>query len=198
MGNAIKFTEQGEVVVMVRREYCVEHEVGLRFSVTDTGIGIPRHMQQSIFGLFEQADTSTTRRYGGTGLGLAICSQLVEMMHGRIGVESEEHAGSTFHFTARFGVADEGDAPQLQTLPVTIRDTRVLVVDDNATNRCLLEEILRNWGMKPEVVAEAHQALGLLHHAYQQGTPYRLVVTDGQMPDIDGFMFASRSGNPRS
>ena len=192
VGNAIKFTEKGEIVLTVRREYCAEHEVGLYFSVSDTGIGIPRHLQQSIFGLFEQADASTTRRYGGTGLGLAICSQLVELMHGRIGVESEERSGSTFHFTARFGVADEGAAARPQTIPVTIRDARVLVVDDNATNRCLLEEILRSWQMKPEAVAEAHQALGLLHHAYQQGAPYRLVVTDGQMPDVDGFMLAQQ------
>ena len=112
VGNAIKFTEHGEVVLTVRCEARTEHDVCLYFSVTDTGIGIPRHKQQVIFGLFEQADASTTRRYGGTGLGLAICSRLVEMMHGRIGVESEEGRGSTFHFTAQFGVASEGDLPR--------------------------------------------------------------------------------------
>ena len=189
VGNALKFTEQGEVVLTIRCETRTEQDVCLHFSVTDTGIGIPPHKQQVVFGLFEQADASTTRRYGGTGLGLAICSRLVGMMQGRIGVESEEGRGSTFHFTAQFGVASQSDLPRLTARPVTIHDTRVLVVDDNATNRRLLDEILRSWGVKPDLAADAHQALGLMHHAHARGEPYRLVVTDGHMPDIDGFMF---------
>jgi signal transduction histidine kinase/DNA-binding response OmpR family regulator len=192
VGNAIKFTEQGEVVLTIRCEARTQQEVCLHFSVADTGIGIPPHKQQVVFGLFEQADASTTRRYGGTGLGLAICSRLVGMMQGRIGVESEEGRGSTFHFTAQFGVASESDLPRLTARPVTIHDTRVLVVDDNATNRRLLDEILRSWGVKPDLAADAHQALGLMHHAHALGEPYRLVVTDAHMPDIDGFMFVGQ------
>ena len=192
VGNAIKFTERGEVALTVRCEACAEGEVRLRFSVADTGIGIPQDKQHIVFGLFEQADASTTRRYGGTGLGLAICSRLVGMMAGQICVESEEGRGSTFHFTARFGRAAESELPRPAARPATIRDTRILIVDDNATNRRILDEVLRSWGVKPDLAADAHQALGLLHHAHRAGEPYRLVVTDAHMPDVDGFMLAQQ------
>ncbi len=192
VGNAIKFTEHGEVVLAVRSEAVHEEEVCLHFSVSDTGIGIPKDKQEIIFGLFEQADASTTRRFGGTGLGLAICWRLVQMMQGRIGVESEEGTGSTFHFTARFTLASESDVPRRRAKPATIHHTRALIVDDNATNRRILEETLRSWGIEPEAVEGARQAMGLLHHAYHLGEPYPLVLTDAHMPDIDGFMFAEQ------
>jgi signal transduction histidine kinase/DNA-binding response OmpR family regulator len=192
VGNAIKFTEVGEVVLLVECDSRTEQDTCLRFSVRDTGIGIPQEKQQVIFGLFEQADASTTRRFGGTGLGLAICSRLVQMMQGQIHVESELGHGSTFHFTARFGVADEQEVPRRALQPVTIHDTRVLVVDDNATNRRILDEVLRSWGIQPDLVEDAHQALGLIHHALGCGEPYRLVLTDSHMPDIDGFMLAEQ------
>ena len=192
VGNAVKFTERGEVVLVVRCESCTARDVSLHFSVSDTGIGIPPDKQEVIFGLFEQADASTTRRFGGTGLGLAICSRLVQLMQGRIGVESEEGRGSTFHFTASFGLAGENDVPRRRTKPVTIHGTRVLVVDDNATNRRILEETLRSWGIQPDMVEDARQAMGLVHHARHMGDPYRLVVTDVHMPEVDGFMFAAQ------
>jgi CheY-like chemotaxis protein len=192
VGNAIKFTEHGEVVLVVRCEASTEREVCLQFSVTDSGIGIPEDKQEIIFGLFEQADASTTRRFGGTGLGLAICSRLVQMMQGRIGVESEVGRGSTFRFTVQLGLASESDVPRRKANAVTVRDTRVLVVDDNATNRRIFEEILRSWGIQPVVLEDPHQAMGILHHAHSIGEPYRLVLTDVHMPDVDGFMFAEQ------
>jgi len=192
VGNAIKFTEQGEVVLTVRPETIEEGKVCLHFSVSDTGIGIPKDKQEVIFGLFEQADASTTRRFGGTGLGLAICSRLAQMMQGQISVESEEGRGSTFHFTARLGLAAESDVPRRKAKPVLIHGTRALIVDDNATNRRILQETLRSWGIKPDAVEGPRQAMGLLHHAHQVGEPYRLVLTDVHMPDIDGFIFAGQ------
>ena len=192
VGNAIKFTERGEVVLVVRCEASTEREACLQFSVTDSGIGIPEDKREVIFGLFEQADASTTRRFGGTGLGLAICSRLVQMMQGRIGVESEVGRGSTFHFAIQLGLANESDVPRRKASAVTLRDTRVLVVDDNATNRRIFQEILRSWGIKAVVLEDPHQAMGLLHHAHSIGEPYRLVLTDVHMPDVDGFMFAEQ------
>jgi two-component system, sensor histidine kinase and response regulator len=192
VGNAIKFTECGEVVLVVRCEASTEQEVYLQFSVTDSGIGIPEDKREVIFGLFEQADASTTRRFGGTGLGLAICSRLVQMMQGRIGVESEVGRGSTFRFAIQLGLANERDVPRRKANAVTLRDTQVLVVDDNATNRRILQEILGSWGIKAVVLEDPHQAMGLLHHAHSIGEPYRLVLTDVHMPDVDGFMFAEQ------
>jgi len=190
VGNAIKFTEVGEVVLVVECQSHSKDEVVLRFAVTDTGIGIAEEKRAAIFDAFEQADGSTTRRQGGTGLGLAISSRLVQLMGGQIWVESEVGRGSTFHFTAPFGLA-RGEAAEAAPVPPTIvQDTRVLVVDDNATNRCILEEILRNWRMDPTVVPGGHDALRLLRKARESGEPYRLVLSDANMPGMDGFALA--------
>ena len=159
VGNAVKFTEAGEVVVDVQSESSSDDEAVLHFAVADTGIGIPRDKQQAIFEMFEQAETAMARRFGGTGLGLAITSRLVELMGGRIWVESEVGRGSTFHFTARFGAAREepGQGPAVRS--ALIRDTRVLVVDDNATNCRILEEILSSWKMRATTLSKGRDAL---------------------------------------
>jgi CheY-like chemotaxis protein len=196
VGNAIKFTEQGEVVVHVELEPSVSKarngEVVLHFSVRDTGIGIPPDKQQMIFEAFAQADMATTRTYGGTGLGLAISSQLVEMMGGRIWVESDPGKGSTFHFTARFGVQkDAAPAPAPMEF-VDVEDLPVLVVDDNATNRRILEEMLSNWRMKPTVVESGPAALEALEHAKEEDRPFALVLLDAMMPVMDGFTLAEK------
>ena len=159
VGNAVKFTEAGEVVVDVQSESSSDDEAVLHFAVADTGIGIPRDKQQAIFEMFEQAETAMARRFGGTGLGLAITSRLVELMGGRIWVESEVGRGSTFHFTARFDAAREepGQGPAVRS--ALIRDTRVLVVDDNATNCRILEEILSSWKMRATTLSKGRDAL---------------------------------------
>ncbi|MHC4399157.1 MAG: ABC transporter substrate-binding protein [Planctomycetota bacterium] len=190
VGNAIKFTEVGEVVLVVQRQSHSEDEVVLRFAVTDTGIGIAEEKRAAVFDAFEQADGSTTRRHGGTGLGLAISSRLVQLMGGQIWVESEVGRGSTFHFTAPFGLARGEAAEAAPAQPTIVQDTRVLVVDDNATNRCILEEMLRNWGMDPTVVPGGHDALRLLRKARESGEPYRVVLSDANMPEMDGFTLA--------
>ena len=190
VGNAVKFTETGEVVLAVEHESRSDGEVVLHFAVSDTGIGIPEDKIAHIFDAFEQADSTTTRRFGGTGLGLAISSRLVESMGGKISVESHVGQGCTFHFTARFPVAT-GDAPTGPTLkPAVIRDTPVLIVDDNATNRRILKEMLSNWGMRPATAEGVREALPLLRGAHQAGDPYALVLTDANMPDVDGFALA--------
>jgi len=187
VGNAIKFTDSGEVVLDVEQESQTADDVFLHFTVTDTGIGVPKDKQAAIFNVFEQADTSTTRRFGGTGLGLAISSQLVGLMGGRIWMESEVDHGSRFHFTARLKMADSDEA---DVAPSRVAGTRVLVVDDNATNRLILEEMLRNWGMEPSSAAGAGEALGEIRQAHEAGRPYNVVLTDANMPDVDGFSLA--------
>jgi two-component system, sensor histidine kinase and response regulator len=191
VGNAIKFTERGEIVVQVRTESETEDEVCLHVAVADTGIGIPDDKKNRLFQAFSQVDTSTTRKYGGTGLGLAISLQLVEMMGGRIWVESEAGRGSTFHFTARFGwAAISVESPPAE--PVNLQNLHVLVVDDNATNRRILQEVLTNWHMRPTVVDGGLAALAALEQAWHAGEPYALVLLDQMMPDMDGFMVAER------
>jgi PAS domain S-box-containing protein len=190
VGNAIKFTEQGEVVVQVRTEAVEEDVVRLHFAVRDTGVGIPPEKQEAIFEAFSQADSSTTRKYGGTGLGLAISSQLVRMMGGRIWVESEPGQGSTFHFTARLERRKQPVAEDRPEAPADVTGLRVLVVDDNATNRRILQEMLANWRMKPVVVGSGPEALAALHSAKESGEAYQLVLLDGMMPDMDGFTLA--------
>ena len=185
VGNAIKFTERGEVsvdVVVAR----VGDDVELKFAVADTGIGIPADKQTQIFGAFVQADASTTRRYGGTGLGLAISSQLVELMGGRIWVESEVDRGSRFSFTAHFDLQHGVAVQSMVPVSTVLRDLRALVVDDSATNRRICEEMLASWQMKPESVDSARAAMARLNDAAEQGDPYRLVVADAFMPDSDG------------
>src|SRR5262245_33624850 len=186
VGNAIKFTQAGEIVVRVGTRERQDDSAVLEFSVTDTGIGIPRDKQARMFEAFEQADTSTTREYGGTGLGLAISKQLVELMNGDIGIESEVGKGTTFRFTARFKLqpkpADRGESQRdyLQGL-------RVLVVDDNETNRFILQEITNVWGMTPAVASSVDEAIATLEKAQSSGQPIQLVLTDMYMPRRDGF-----------
>ncbi|SPF54840.1 PAS domain S-box (fragment) [Candidatus Sulfopaludibacter sp. SbA4] len=192
VGNAIKFTEHGEVVLRVETVTESTDGVELHFAVSDTGIGIPADKQQSIFDAFVQADSSTTRRYGGTGLGLAISSQLVELMHGRIWLESDAGHGCTFHFTAHFDLAVSPGAAFEATPLEHLRDLRVLVVDDNATNRQILDETLTNWHMHAVMARSGAEALEILNRAAEAGTPFQLALLDAQMPHMDGLALAER------
>jgi two-component system, sensor histidine kinase and response regulator len=187
LSNAIKFTEQGEVVLSVHPESVAEDDVVLHFRVSDTGIGIPADKFATIFEAFEQADRSTTRKFGGTGLGLAISARLVELMGGRIWVESELGRGSTFHFTARFIVTPDEEERVGPATPELLQGLRVLVVDDNSTNRRILAEMLSSWGMVPQLATSAEEALVELRRAKQGQSPYGLVVTDVNMPEQSGF-----------
>ena len=199
VGNALKFTAHGEIAVSVERESQAEAEVSLRIAVRDTGIGIAPEKQRQIFAPFTQADSSTTRQYGGTGLGLAICGHLARAMGGRIWVESQPGLGSTFHFTARFGVHD-GDVirpaprhPALEGLPI-------LVVDDNATNRQILDELLTHWGMKPTVVEGGRAALAAIRagrrrrRAVSAGLARRHDARDGRLRGRRANPAGSRTG----
>ena len=188
VGNAIKFTDVGEVALRVQAD--VEHGADglLHFTVSDTGIGIPEDKCDAIFAPFAQADTSTTRKYGGTGLGLTISNRLVAMMGGAMWVRSEVGKGSHFHFTAHLTAASAKEinvgAP---APPEVLRGVKVLVVDDNRTNRRILEGMLRHWEMKPVTVESGELALAQLSEAHEAGEPYRLVLTDMHMPKMDGF-----------
>jgi len=186
VGNSTKFTERGEIEVKVQMEAQGVDGTILRFSVRDTGIGIPADKQDKIFGAFSQADTSTTRRYGGTGLGLSIAGQLVRLMGGKLGVESEIGKGSTFYFTVQFASGDA--ALPAESLDVSeLAGVPVLVVDDNATNRRILENSVIRWKMKPTVVEGAKAAIQALQHALASGAQLPLILTDAHMPEIDGF-----------
>jgi two-component system sensor histidine kinase/response regulator len=189
VGNAIKFTSEGEVVLNVEQEGQADGKAILHFMVTDTGIGIPPEKCATIFEDFEQVDMSTTRTFGGTGLGLAISSRLVEMMHGKIWVESQLGRGSTFHFTVQLTISRESQDAR-GTRRVDVSGIPVLVVDDNATNRRILQDMLKNWGMNPTAVASAHEALTALRQAHQAHCPFRVVLSDVNMPDVDGFQLA--------
>jgi CheY-like chemotaxis protein len=188
VGNAIKFTERGQVGLEVAAEAQEDDELWLHFVVSDTGIGIATEKQKLIFEPFSQADGSTTRRFGGTGLGLTISSRLVEAMGGRIWVVSEPGVGSNFHFRVRLGVTGQAPAP-LEEMPLA--GTPVLVVDDNFTNRRILTEMLWLWQMKPVEAAGAQEALSHLLRAVQRGEPFPLVITDVHMPGMDGFDLAN-------
>jgi CheY-like chemotaxis protein len=194
VGNAIKFTDAGEVVVRaeVAGDPADEGDVGLRFTVRDTGIGIPRDQQERIFRAFEQEDTSTTRKYGGTGLGLTIAARLVALMRGQITVESEPGRGSTFSFTARLARQPHPPEQVPARPPASLRNLPVLVVDDNATNRHILEEWLRGWQMEPAAVGDGLAALDALWDAVSVGRPYALVLLDARMPDTDGLALAAK------
>src|SRR5487761_251864 len=192
-GNAIKFTDQGEVIVRAFEESCDNGHVTIHFTVSDTGIGIPAEKQTIIFQAFTQADGSTTRRYGGTGLGLTICRQLVELMGGTIWVESELGKGSTFHFTAVFGRGKkETIAPRSAAVSVDLQNRPVLVVDDNATNRTILAKILTHWGMRPALAENAQDALLRLQRAEESNDPFKLILLDVCMPEMDGFDLVER------
>ncbi|MGD9720529.1 MAG: response regulator [Pirellulales bacterium] len=191
IGNAIKFTTQGEVVLSVALQSSSAYEVCLHFQVTDTGTGIPPEKQAIIFQAFEQADASTTRLYGGTGLGLAIVAKLVSLMDGRVWVESEVGRGSTFHFTAKFELPAEPISIGLVT-PPEWRGREVLIVDDNATNRRILEETLSKWELRPTCVASGADALVAMIDAAERRAPFAVVLLDTQMPVLDGFEVARR------
>ncbi len=187
LGNAVKFTERGEVAVRAETETAADGAVTLHLSIRDTGIGIPKEKQEAVFAAFTQADASTTRRYGGTGLGLAITSHLVELMRGRIRVESEPGVGSTFHVHLPIVVGDEAASAPAPSGLVDLRGTSVLVVDDNATNRRILEDTLVHWGLRPTLVDSGRAAIDALRQAQATGRPFGLVLLDVQMPDMDGF-----------
>lgn len=189
LGNAIKFTEHGEIVLSVELVDKADPDVTLRFAITDTGIGLPADKLKTIFLPFEQADASTTRKYGGTGLGLTICDQLVKLMDGEMKVESEVGRGTTFSFTAKLQIGqDELERPRVGSL-VKMDGLRVLVIDDNQTNRRILTLMLQNWGMSPVVVDSAAQGLAALRTPGDQKR-IELIISDVNMPEMDGFMLA--------
>lgn len=190
-GNAIKFTEKGEVIVSVERESESQGSVTLRFDVQDTGVGIPKEKQQIIFEAFTQADSSSTRRFGGTGLGLTIASQLVRLMGGQLWLESEPGKGSVFHCTARFKNASHlpGPEPRNEDLP---KGLAALIVDDNAANRRILEETLTHYGVEASSVESGSQALPALIDAREVGKPFAVVLLDSKMPGLDGFGVAKQ------
>ena len=190
VNNAIKFTEKGEVVIQVENESQTDNKVCLHFSVTDTGIGIPEEKQQLIFNAFAQADNSTTRKYGGTGLGLAITSRLVELMEGKIWVESESGQGSVFHFTAYFDIQKQSEQDDVILKITDIHDVEVLIVDDNSTNCRIFGNMLLNWGMKPTIANDGHSAIAQIKKAVKSGKPFALVLLDIIMPDMNGFAVA--------
>lgn len=189
VGNAIKFTEQGEVFVEVELVSQSSDDVALEVSVRDTGVGIPEDRCHAIFEEFEQADTSVTRRFGGTGLGLAISSRLVELMGGNIGVESEVGRGSKFSFTMHLRPAPEGTEAVAANGIVYVGGSKVLVVDDNKTNRKILHEMLGNWGMVPILADSGESALQMLREADERGKPCKLIVSDVHMPNMSGYDF---------
>ena len=190
IGNAIKFTEVGEVIVCVRFGGTDAETVVIEFEIADTGIGVPPEKQQAIFQAFEQADSSTTRRYGGTGLGLTIASRLVEMMGGKIMVESEVGRGSTFRFSARFGRSSRLAAAPAQPPVVDLHGLRVLIVDDNATNRTILQGWATGWGMIPTATADVPAAMSALWRGVASKEPFALVLLDARMPGTDGLELA--------
>jgi two-component system sensor histidine kinase/response regulator len=190
VGNAIKFTERGEVLVSVEKEGESSDRVRLHFAIKDTGVGIAADKQSKIFEAFAQADGSMARKYGGTGLGLTICSRLVEMMGGRIWVESKPGKGSTFHFIISLAVQQGGAAHESLIEPAVLRGLHALIVDDNLTNRRVLQGMLRRWEMKPTAVEGGRAALQAIEVARNAGHPFPLILLDGQMPEMDGFTLA--------
>ncbi|MEX0818252.1 MAG: response regulator, partial [Pirellulaceae bacterium] len=186
VSNAVKFTDEGEVALDVAVQERHDHEIELHFTVRDTGIGIPPGEIDRMFQPFEQADAGTTRRFGGTGLGLAISSRIVELMRGRIWAESQTGGGTMFHFTVRVGIAEK----QPKEIPVSTKalvDLPVLVVDDNVANRKILDEMLGTWRMSPTSVADGREALDTMRSAQRNHQAFRLVLTDANMPGMDGF-----------
>lgn len=191
VNNAIKFTDEGEIAVDVRAESEADDIVRLLFSVRDTGMGIPPHMQDLIFDAFTQADGTMTRRYGGTGLGLAICKRLATLMGGDICVESEVGKGSTFRFSACFQLQLTAAATSASP-EVNLANVRVLIVDDNATNRLILHETTTRWQMRPTSVPSGREALAVLQQAAASGDPFVIVLLDVMMPEMDGFAVAEQ------
>jgi two-component system, sensor histidine kinase and response regulator len=186
IGNAIKFSDEGEIVATVELENHSQDKETLHFTVRDSGIGIPKEKQGSIFFPFQQADGSTSRRFGGTGLGLAVSRQLVELMGGKIWVESKSGEGSTFHFTARFGISEETSPPSPQP-DESLRGTRVLIVDDSKTCCQIIKEAVESWGMSAVAVYTGEEAKEALIQAGQAGKPFELALIDSDMPETDGL-----------
>ncbi len=191
VGNALKFTERGEVVVRANAQSVEAGKAVLHIAVSDTGIGIPSDKQQTIFGAFAQADGSTTRKFGGTGLGLTICSRLVHLMAGEIWVESEPGRGSCFHFTIRVGISALTAEPKIQK-GASLEGAAVLIVDDNATNRKVLAEVLAGWKMRVASFDGAGAAMAALIDARESGRIPDLMIIDAHMPETDGFMLAGQ------
>jgi CheY-like chemotaxis protein/anti-sigma regulatory factor (Ser/Thr protein kinase) len=184
--NAIKFTEQGEVIIEVGLESELENSVVLRFAVIDTGIGIPESSQSKLFQPFIQVDASTTRQYGGTGLGLAICKQLVELMGGKIYLESEVGIGSTFWFTVPFQKQINKSSEHHSLRIESLQGLKVLVVDDSITNCNILYHQLKSWGMEVDILIQSTDVIPCLHRAIEMGQPYQVALLDMQMPELDG------------
>ncbi len=192
IGNAIKFTEHGEILMSVTQEAESSGTVSLHFAIKDTGVGIPADKLQEIFEPFSQADGSTARKYGGTGLGLSICTKLVQMMNGRIWVESEEGKGATFHFTVSLGIQEKSTLSPAPIGQEQLRELHVLIVDDNYTNRRILQSMLEGWGMRPTAVEGGRAAMQALEVAKSTGDLFPLILLDCQMPEIDGFALADQ------
>lgn len=187
VGNALKFTDSGEIAVRVSLDSMHDGKSVLHFEVSDTGIGIAPDKLKLIFDPFSQADSSTTRKYGGTGLGLTISTRLIQMMGGRMSVESRLGEGSTFHFLASFEHASLMTPEGNEDDPRVLRDLTALIVDDNATNRIVLEKMLMRWGVRTQSAASGREGLEALYSANAEGEPFSLLVVDGQMPEMDGF-----------
>jgi PAS domain S-box-containing protein len=198
VGNAIKFTDRGEVVVDVAGEPAVNGEVVLKFSVSDTGIGIAKDKHEHVFEAFTQADSSTTRKFGGTGLGLAISSRLVALMGGKLQLDSEPGVGSTFWFVGRFGLGESSAKAPRRVRVAAMAGIDVLVVDDNSTNRKILDEMLRSWRMQPIMAEGAVLALQILQQRAHSGSLPSLVITDVHMPEMDGFSLVEQIRNSES
>jgi len=190
VGNSIKFTERGEILLSVSQEGESDDFAVLHFAVKDTGIGIAADKQKIIFDAFLQADGSMSRRYGGSGLGLTICRSLAQLMQGRIWVESGAGEGSTFHFTVRLAIQNPATSRPSPLEPEALHNLPVLVVDDNFTNRRVLQGMLSRWGMRPTAVEGGRVALQALEIAKSTGRPFPLILLDGQMPEMDGFTLA--------
>ena len=191
VGNAIKFTVKGEIVVSASAQSEDDPFVKIHFCVSDTGIGITTEQMEKIFRPFDQADTSTTRRYGGTGLGLSISTRLVELMHGEIWVDSELGRGSKFHFTVRFSKQTHATTSIDLASPEALQGVRALVVDDNLTNRRILLGQLSNWGMLVTLADSGREALEIMKKFHSQNTPFKVALVDCMMPEMDGFQLAS-------
>lgn len=192
IGNAVKFTENGEVVLSVETERFLDNEVVLRFTVKDTGIGITPDKINDIFDMFTQADDSMTRSHSGSGLGLAISKKLVEMMGGHINVKSEVGKGSEFAFCISFGIVDASDKRMKGPDASKLKDMRVLIVDDNSTNRKILEETVKEWSMAATIAKNGKQALHELQKAYLNDERISIMLTDAHMPGMDGFTLTKR------